>query len=150
MTHARTIWEEGREPGRRVVALGIALALTTAALDLTLTGRISLVFDLVFVALSLGLALVVHPRDFFIVGVLPPLLMLGVFALLAPTRPETIASPGDGLVQAIVTGLGHHSVALFVGYAVGLSCLGMRRHVLARAARRTTSSDARQEMSPSV
>ena len=31
----------------------------------------------------LGAALAVHPRDFFRVGVLPPLLLLGLIALLA-------------------------------------------------------------------
>ncbi|MEP9381586.1 DUF6542 domain-containing protein [Nocardioides cheoyonin] len=130
MTHARTIWEEGREPGRRVVALGVALALTVAALDLELTGRMSLLFDVVFVALSVGVALLVHPRDFFTVGVLPPLLMVGVFLLLGLTRPDAIADAEDGVVQAVVSGLGHHSISLFVGYALCLGCLAMRRHVV--------------------
>jgi hypothetical protein len=151
MTHSRTIWEEGREPGRRVVALGVALVLTVAAFDLMITDRVDLVFDLVFVAVSLALALVVHPRDFFVVGVLPPLLMLGLFVLLAPTRPEAIASAGDGVVQAVVSGLGHHAVALFVGYAVCLGCLAVRRHVLARAAtRRGASYASGREMSPTA
>lgn len=150
MTRSRTIWEEGREPGRRVVALGVALVLTVAALDLVLNDRVDLVFDLVFVALSLVLALTVRPRDFFTVGVLPPLLMLGLFALLALTRPEAIASPDDGVVQAVVTGLGHHSVALFAGYAACLGCLAIRRRVLARAVRRAASHPARREMSRSA
>ena len=95
MTHARTLWEEGQEPGRQVVALGAALALTVVVIDLMLMGRVSLLFDLCFVALCIGLALAVRPRDFFIVGVLPPLIMLGVFALLGLTRPAVIAaSPG--------------------------------------------------------
>lgn len=140
MTHARTIWEEGREPGRRVVALGVALALTVAALDLELTGRMSLLFDLVFVGLSVVVALLVHPRDFFTVGVLPPLLMVGVFLLLALTKPGTIAHDGDGVVQAVVSGLGHHSISLFVGYALCLGCLAMRRHVLAQRARLVVES----------
>jgi len=132
MTHARTIWEEGREPGRRVVALAVALALTVAALDLELTGRMSLLFDLVFVLVSVVVALLVHPRDFFPVGVLPPLLMVGVFLLLALTRPESIAHRDDGVVQAVVSGLGHHSISLFVGYALCLGCLAVRRRVLAQ------------------
>ena len=28
MSHTRAVWDEGREPGRAVVALGVAVALT--------------------------------------------------------------------------------------------------------------------------
>ena len=129
MTHARTLWEEGREPGRQVVALGAALALTVVVVDLMLIGRVSLFFDLCFVALCVGLALAVRPRDFFIVGVLPPLIMLGVFALLGLTRPAVIAHPQDGMVQAVVSGLSHHSTALVAGYLLCLAVLAVRHRV---------------------
>lgn len=129
MTHARTIWEEGSEPGSRVVALATALALTAIALDLTVGHRVGLLFDLAFVALSVTAALLVRPPDMFVVGVLPPLLMVGAFLLVAITRVAAIASPGDGVVQAVVTGLGRHSIALFVGYGLCLGALAMRRHV---------------------
>lgn len=127
--HARTLWEEGREPGREVVALGVALALTAVVVDVALVGRISLFFDLCFIALSLALALVVRPTDFFVVGVLPPLIMVGVFALLGLTRPAVIARPEDGVVQAVVSGLSHHSGALVVGYVLCLACLAVRQRV---------------------
>jgi hypothetical protein len=125
----RTIWEEGHEPGREVVALGIALALTAAALDLMLTDRVGLLFDLGFVALCLGLALAVRRTDFFAVGVLPPLLMLSTFLLLAMSRAEAIARAHDGVVQAVVSGLAHHSLALGLGYAVALVVLAVRQRV---------------------
>ena len=125
----RTIWEEGHEPGREVVALGVALALTAAALDLMLTDRVGLLFDLGFVALCLGLALAVRRTDFFAVGVLPPLLMLSTFLLLAMSRAEAIARAHDGVVQAVVSGLAHHSVALGLGYAVALVVLAVRQRV---------------------
>ena len=129
MTRARTIWEEGREPGRRVVVLCVALALTAAALDLLITGRLGVLFDVIFALTCLAVALLVHPRDFFVVGVLPPLVMVGVFLLLSLTRVEAIARSDDGVVQAVVTGLGRHSIALFVGYGLTLGCLAMRRRV---------------------
>lgn len=146
VTHARTLWEEGREPGRQVVALGVALALTVAVIDLALVGRLSLFFDLCFVALCLVLALAVRPTDFFTVGVLPPLIMVGVFALLGATRPQVIAHPEDGVVQAVVSGLSHHSGALVTGYVLCLACLAVRQRVAqtsnrsgSPAPRRTTS-----------
>jgi hypothetical protein len=129
VTHARTLWEEGREPGRQVVALGVALALTVVVVDLALVGRLSLFFDLCFVALCLVLALAVRPTDFFTVGVLPPLIMVAVFALLGATRPEAVAHPEDGVVQAVVSGLSHHSGALVVGYLLCLACLALRQRV---------------------
>ncbi|GAA5145173.1 hypothetical protein GCM10023340_14040 [Nocardioides marinquilinus] len=125
----RTLWEEGREPGREMVALGVALALTAAALDLMLTARVGALFDVGFVLLCLALALAVRPRDFFTVGVLPPLLMLATFLLLAMSRAEAIARSGDSVVQAVVSGLSHHSLALGLGYAGALGVLFVRQRV---------------------
>lgn len=125
----RTLWEEGHEPGREMVALGVALALTAAALDLLLTGRVSLLFDLAFVVLCVALALAVRPTDFFTVGVLPPLLMLSTFLLLAMSRAEAIAQAHDGVLQAVVSGLAHHSVSLVLGYVLALVVLVVRQRV---------------------
>lgn len=129
VTHARTLWEEGREPGRQVVALGLALALTVVVVDVWLVGRVSLFFDLCFVALCIVLALAVRPTDFFTVGVLPPLIMVGVFTLLGMSRPQVIAHPEDGVVQAVVSGLSGHSGALVVGYVLCLATLAIRQRV---------------------
>lgn len=129
MTRARTLWEEGTEPGHQVVVLGIAVTLTVVSLDMLLDRGLGLLFDLVFVALCVALALLVRPRDFFTVGVLPPLLMLGVFILLGAFDPGTLARAHDGTVQAVVTGLARHATALAVGYGLALACLAMRGRV---------------------
>ena len=130
----RTLWEEGHESGRQVVVLGVALALTITALDLVLFGRLTVFFDICFVLLCLGLALMVRPSDFFTVGVLPPLLMVGVFVLIGATRPEVIADATDGVVQAVVSGLSHHAGSLILGYALALGVLAMRHRVLGQRA----------------
>ena len=127
MSQARAVWDEGSEPGRAVVALGTAVALSAVVVNVALVGRVSMFFDLWFVLICLGLAVLVRPRDFFTVGVLPPLIMLGAFAVLALGRPEAIAEPQDGLVQAVVSGLAHHSVALTTGYALCLATLLARQ-----------------------
>ena len=132
MTHARTLWEEGREPGRQVVALGVAVALTSVSLDLVITGRISLFFDLCFIALCVGLALTVRLSDFFTVGVLPPLLMVAIFLLLGLATPTAIARPGDGMVQAVISGLSRHSESLVIGYLLCLAVLFVRQRVAHR------------------
>ena len=106
MSHTRAIWDDGREPGRAVVALGVAVALSAIVVNVAMVGRVSMFFDLWFVLLSVGLALLVRPSDFFTVGVLPPLIMVGAFAVLAVDQPEAIATAQDGVVQAVVSGLG--------------------------------------------
>ena len=134
MSHARhelgPLWE-GNAPGSEVVALSSAVVLTVAAVEVMMVGHLKLFFDLCFVVVCLGAALMVRPRDFFTVGVLPPLLMLGTMVIVALNGPKVIAAPHDGVVQAVVTGLAHHSLALFAGYAVCLVTLLVRQ----RAAR---------------
>lgn len=126
MSH--TIWDEGQEPGARVVALGVALALTVAVVESTVGDRVGVLFDVCFVMICVGVALLVHPRDFFAVGVMPPLLMVGIFVLFAiGSRDGLGAHHGDGFLQAIVSALGRHSIALFLGYGLALGCLLIRR-----------------------
>jgi hypothetical protein len=127
VSHTRAVWDGGREPGRAVVALGIAVALSAIVVNIAIVGRVSMFFDLWFVSLCLALALLVRPRDFFTVGVLPPLIMVGAFTVLALDRPEAIARAQDGLVQAVVSGLAHHSGALVCGYALCLATLFARQ-----------------------
>jgi hypothetical protein len=115
-----------------VVALGLALVLTVVVVDIGVGGRVGDFFDVAFVAVCLAVALLVRPEDFFTVGVLPPLIMLVVFGLVAATQPVAIAERDDGFVQAVVTGLSHHAVALGIGYAACLACLAIRDQVLNR------------------
>jgi hypothetical protein len=127
VSHTRPLWDEGREPGRAVVALGAAVALSAIVVNIAMVGRVSMFFDLWFVLLCLGLALLVRRGEFFTVGVLPPLIMLGAFTVLALDRPGAIARSSDGPVQAVVSGLAHHSVALICGYALCLATLLARQ-----------------------
>ena len=131
---ARTLWEEGRQPGHEVVALAAALTMTAVTVDLLLDDSLSFFFDLSFVAVCVGMALAVRPRDFFAIGVLPPLLMLTVCVLLALADTDVLARSSDGVVQATVTGLAHHMVALGTGYALCLAVLVVRQRVARRAA----------------
>ena len=135
----RTLWEEGHEPGRQVVVLGVAVALTVTTIDLLAFERLTALFDVGFVLLCLALALLVRPSDFFTVGVLPPLLMVAVVTLLATTRPLVVADPGDGLVQAVVSGLSHHAGALVLGYLLSLAVLAVRHRVVQAASNRLGS-----------
>ena len=128
MRHAEAFWEVGHEPGRQVVSLGIAVTLTAVSIDVLLTGRLTLFFDLCFVVLCLGLAALVRRRDFYLVALLPPLLMTTVFGFVALVARSAVADPRDSLLQAVVSGVATHGVALFVGYALCLGWLAWRLH----------------------
>jgi hypothetical protein len=123
----RTLWEEGRHPGRLVRTVTATVLLGVALADTLVFDRLTLVFDITFVVTCVAAALAVRPRDFFIVGVLPPLSMLVIVAILAGTKRVTVADPGDGLVQATVSGLAHHAGALVVGYSLTLLILLLRQ-----------------------
>jgi len=126
VSEARTLWEEGHELGHQVAALGFALAITVASLDLTLGSEVGQVFDVAFVLVCVLVAILVRPEDFFTVGVLPPLIMLAVIGLVAISRPGAVADRGAPLAEAVVNGLSDHAVALAVGYALCLLCLAIR------------------------
>lgn len=110
-----------------VLAHAAAVLVTVAALDITLTDRIGMLFDLVFITTCLMTALAARPGDFFVVGIAPPLALLALCLVLAAFAPATVADAGDGLVQATVSGLAGHAVALTVGYALTLGTLVVRR-----------------------
>ena len=128
MRHAEAFWEVGHEPGRQVVSLGVAVTLTAVSIDVVLVGRLTLFFDLCFVVMCLGLAALVRRRDFYLVALLPPLLMTTVFGFVALVARSAVADPRDSLLQAVVSGVATHGVALFVGYAICLGWLAWRLH----------------------
>ncbi len=128
VTQAEAFWDVGREPGRQVVSLGVALTLSAVSIDILLVGRLTLFFDLCFMVLCLGLAALVRRRDFFLVALLPPVLMTTVFGFVALVDRGAVADPGDSVLQAIVSGVATHGIALFIGYALCLGWLGWRLH----------------------
>jgi hypothetical protein len=113
-----------------VVALGLALALSVVTIDVGIGGGVGRIFDVAFVGVCLTVALLVRPQDFFTVGVLPPLIMLTVFVLVALAHPDALSAGADGVVPDVLTGLAHHAVALGIGYAGCLLCLAVRDRFL--------------------
>ncbi len=94
---------------------------------LLLADGLTLAYDAAFVLTCVGAALAVRPRDFFVVGVLPPLLMAGTMFVLAIVGRSAIADAGDGIVQATVSGLAHHAGSLVLGYGLALLVLALRQ-----------------------
>lgn len=129
-----------------VRTLTAMVLLALALVDTMVFGRLTLLFDVAFVVTCVVAALAVRPRDFFIVGVLPPLSMLVIVAVLAALDRVTVAEPGDGLVQATVSGLAHHAGALVVGYSLTLAILALRQVAYRNAG--TIRSGARSSRSP--
>jgi hypothetical protein len=119
-------------PGSRVTRLAVLAGLLVLAADLLVFRRLTLLFDIGFVLVCLGAALAVHPRDFFRIGVLPPLLLLGLITLVALVHRGFIAEDKDGLIQAVVSGLAHRASGLLAAYLLVLAVLAMRQRVQVR------------------
>lgn len=129
MAH-RTLWEEGRHPGALVVS-GVAVALGVAVLlQLAVGDQLGWFFDLALVATCVAAALLVRPRDFFAIGVLPPLALGATVLVLVLVDRQAVARADDGALQALVSGLAHHAVALAIAYALTLAVLGLRQVAL--------------------
>ncbi len=109
----------------RTIAAAVLLAV--AFVDTAVFDRLTVAFDVAFVLTCVAAALAVRPRDFFVVGVLPPLSMLVIVLVLALFDRVAVAEPTDGLVQATVSGLAHHAGALVVGYTLTLAVLALRQ-----------------------
>jgi hypothetical protein len=131
--HRRTLWEEGNKPGPLVAVAAGVVVLLVAGVDLLLFNDVTLLTDVAFVAVCVAAVLLVHPRDFFVVGVCPPLIMAGAFAVLSVLAPGALAEPSDGFLQAVVSGLAHHAGALVVGYGLTLGLLALRQMALRNA-----------------
>lgn len=124
------MWEEGRWSGSRVTRFSVFACVVLASASIAVSGRLGPVFDVGFVALCLATALSIRPSEFFTVGILPPLLLLGVSTILGVVHRGWIAPSDDGLVQAVISGLAHHSGALLGGYSLALAVLAIRTRVL--------------------
>jgi hypothetical protein len=112
--------------GGRVTRLSVTCSVLVIALDLLVTGRLGWLFDIGFVAICVGAAVLVRPKGFFRVGVLPPFLLLGISVAMALLDRGAVALANDGFVQAVVSGLAHHSGALFAAVSLSLVVLAVR------------------------
>ena len=126
MTPAPAPWIHGTEPVRRLWALGAALTLTAVGIDQIFGGQLSLFFDVCFIAICALLAWRVQHGGFYAAAWMPPGLLFGTVLFLAMTSPAMVADEGDGTIQALVSGLAHHSVGLAGGFAVAVAVLQWR------------------------
>lgn len=126
----RTLWEEGTRPAMVVIRAALLVALAATVLSLLFGNRIGGFFDLVFVLVCVAAALLVRPQDFFPIGVLPPLLLGFVVVVLTVADRGAVAKADDHVLQAVVSGLAHHSLALVVGYTLTLLVLALRQVAL--------------------
>ena len=113
-----------------MVAAVSAALLVAVLLTRAFDADLGLFFDGVFVLCCVGAALLVRHRDFFAVGVLPPLALTATVLLLALADSGAVARADDSVAQATVSGLAHHAQALAVGYALTLLILALRQVAL--------------------
>lgn len=135
--------------GSRITRLAVLSGVLLLALDLAIFGQPTALFDIGFIVICTGAALAVRPRDFFFVGILPPLLLLGLVTVAAAIDTRWVAAEGDGRIQAIVSGLAPRATALLCSYLLTLVVLGIRTRVRRRRlARRPRSQLSNLDGSP--
>lgn len=144
----RTLWEAGRRPGRQVATLSALALVPVLLVNLVVADRLNLVFDLGFAAICAVAALVVRPRDFFVVGVLPPLLLCGAALLLSVIAPGSVGQPADGPIQSTISTLAHHAGALVVGYGLTLVILALRQAAIRGRLPAQSAARRRETASP--
>jgi hypothetical protein len=115
--------------GSRVVRLAALAGALVLAIDLLVFRHPTVLFDLGFVVVCVAAALAVRPRDFFSIGVLPPLLLLLLMVVPALVHPAWVGRSGDGALQASVSGLAHRATGLLAAYLLTLAVLAIRQQV---------------------
>jgi len=107
-----------------------ALLAGTTVLEVRLTDRLGLFFELCFVLTVLTAALLVRTEGFYAVGVLPPVLMLAVLMVVAWSAPQAIQAHGlaveAGTLQRVIAGVVNHATPLAIGHALVLLVIGAR------------------------
>ncbi len=122
-----TLWMQGHHPGRLVLRATSLILLAALGLNHVTTGRMGLGFDLAFVAACAVIALWVRPRDFFMIGVFPPIFLGVVVIVLGVADPGSVARASDNAGQAVVSGLAHQAQTLVVGYGLTLAIIALRQ-----------------------
>ena len=106
--------------------LGLFGTLALAAVDLLLSGRLTMFFDLGFITLCLGLGRLPGKEASYVVAFAPPLVLTLAFAALGLIDAGAVGHADDGTFAAVIAGLTGHAAALGIGYALCLGGLGAR------------------------
>lgn len=126
------MWEEGRWSGSRVTRFSALLCVLMACSNLLLTHRIGTIFSLGFVLVCLIAAMMVRSQDFFRVGVLPPLLLLGCAMVLSLVARGSVVDQQSGYLQGVISALARGASGLMAGYLLALAVLAIRHQVIGR------------------
>lgn len=111
-----------------VVCSVLAMALITA-LDL-IDGQLGLVFAVGFVLVVLSAAVAVDLSGLFIVGVLPPFLLVATILAVAVIAPEAIViaglPAGTGVFGLTLAAAIDNAIALLLGHALAVAAIVTR------------------------
>lgn len=139
---SRAPWVDAEPPTAQVLLVGASALLAAAFVEILLLDTVGLLVGICLVAVSLGTALTVRPRDLFSAGVLPPLLLVGLLTVVAVLYPGGIdvsrLSPSASLAQRVIAGFVDLAGALVVAHALALLVVALRIRVSRLRRRRET------------
>lgn len=142
------MWEEGRWSGNRVTRFSVLLCVLVGGFDLLVTHRIGVVFGIGFVLVCVIAAMAVRPQDFFRVGVLPPLLLLGCAMVLSLVARGSVVDQQSGYLQGVISALARGAGGLMAGYLLALVLLAIRHHMIGRRDEPATYSNLEESPAP--
>jgi hypothetical protein len=111
---------------RGIVAAAGAAMLLLAVVEVALTGRVGLVFDMGFVIICVTAALSFRRTDLFTAAVMPPLMFVATVGSVALVAPAALARDAGGFGEGLLGGLAHNAGWLAAGYAGSLLTLAAR------------------------
>ena len=126
-------WVDAEPPVKQVLVVGASALLAAAFLEILLLDTVGVLVGLCLVAVSVGTALTVRPRDLFSAGVLPPLLLVGLLTVVAVLYPGGIdvsrLSASASIAQRVIAGFVDLAGALVVAHALALLVVALRVRV---------------------
>lgn len=115
--------------GRGAVFASAGAMTLVSAIDL-IDGRLGPILSAGFVIVALTIGLAVDRRDLLTAALLPPLLLLVTFMVIALIDPRSIDVPGMApdinWVGRAISGVVDRGVALIVGYGLALAVIALR------------------------
>lgn len=111
-----------------IVACAVMGAVT--AVSIALEDALGLFFGVSFVLVALTAALSADIKALYTPGVLPPLLLIALLAIVALLEPQVIDAPGlaanASATQRVIAGVVDHATALVAGHLLALGAIAYR------------------------
>lgn len=103
-----------------ILSVALVSSILLALLDVAGDQHLTFFFDLAFITLCTGLAAMGRQLGLLLSALAPPALVITTVIFLAILSADFVGEADHTMAQAIISGILHHGVALFTGFAICL------------------------------